>query len=405
MNELTTRKPHSNPVFLIIAGESSGDLLGGSLVQSMRKLIPECTFFGVGGSSMQNAGVQIIHTIDDLGVTGFSEVCLKIPHVLSVMNRIVQQAKKQKPVAAILIDYPDFNLRLARKLKKNSIPVLYYVSPQMWAWRTGRVKTVRKYVDRMMVLFPFEKEWYRQHHVDAQFVGHPVLDRIDGIPGRADCRKTLHLTESDILLALLPGSRYNEVTRIMPVFLQAREKLMAYYSANTGSAENLRFIIAAADTITEHRLCIGSDQVDKTIRIVKGDTLSVLRAADFAWVTSGTAALETALLGTPHTVVYRTSPLTFLLARCLVHVKHISLANLMLDRRAVPELVQGDCTADRLVEETRHILQNEADRLRMIENLALLRSRFGRFNASEKAAEVVLQSVNMLASIGGETGP
>jgi lipid-A-disaccharide synthase len=406
MNELKTRKPHSNPLFMIIAGESSGDLLGGALVRSMRELLPQCAFFGVGGSSMQKEGVHLIHTIDDLGVTGFSEVCLKIPHVLRVMNRIVQQAKNQKPIAAILIDYPDFNLRLARKLKTNGVPVLYYVSPQMWAWRTGRVKTVQKYVDRMMVLFPFEKEWYRRRNVNAHFVGHPVLDRIDRIPGRSECRNTLGLAGSDILLAMLPGSRYNEVNRMLPVFLQAREQLMAESSAETGGAGNLRFVIAAADTISEQKLhLVGRHTTDKTIRIIRGDTLSVLRAADFAWVTSGTAALETALIGTPHAVLYRTSPLTFLLARLLIHVKYISLANLMLDRQAVPELIQGDCTADRLVAETRRILHNEADRVQMTENLALLRNRFGRFNASGKAAEIVLQSVNMLPDVSGETGP
>ncbi len=379
--------------FLIVAGELSGDLLSAALVRSIRKILPNSIFQGIGGSAMQAEGVDLWQRVDDLGITGITEVAFKIPRILSVMNQIVSRVKEQKPIAAILVDYPDFNLRLAKKLKKLHIPVLYYVSPQMWAWRSGRVKAVQKYVDQMMVLFAFEEEWYRHRGVQAQFVGHPVLNRINPVPERSVCRQKLGFTDSDFILALLPGSRYNEIHRVLPLFLEARQKLIKTYPFRPDNPKNFKTIIALADTISEQKLPVVLSQEDITIKIIKNDTLNVLKSADFAWVTSGTAALETALLQIPHIVVYQSSYLSYLLAKILIHVKYISFTNLILNKQAIPELIQKDFSGDRLMTETRRILENKDVLLEMTQNLAQLRMQFGSFDASDKAAETTVNFI------------
>ncbi|MGB3977219.1 MAG: lipid-A-disaccharide synthase [bacterium] len=393
MRKTPAKQAHYSYDFLIVAGELSGDLLSAALVRSIRKIQPKSAFYGVGGSAMQAEGVDLWYRVDDLGVTGITEVVLKIPRIMSVMNQIISRVKEKKPVAAILVDYPDFNLRLAKKLKKLNVPVIYYVSPQLWAWRSGRVETIQKYVDQMMVLFAFEKEWYRLRGVQAQFVGHPVLNRINKVPERSECRKKLGLSDSDFVLGLLPGSRYNEIHRILPLFFEAQQKLAAACPFGPDSSKTIHTIIALADTISEHKLPIDMSKSNNSICVVKNDTLTVLKSADFAWVTSGTAALETALLGVPHIVVYRSSRLTYLLARMLIQVENISFANLILKKKAVPELIQKDLSVDRLLIETRHILQNKDILAEMLDNLDRFRLQFGSFDPSDKAAETVLNFV------------
>ncbi len=385
-------KDNENHTFLIVSGESSGDLLGGALAAEIFQKLSTSRIFGVGGRAMHAAGVEMLQTIDNMGVTGFTEVVLKLRPILNVMKRIVDFARRNQPDVVILIDYPDFNLRLAPKLKRLGIPVLYYVSPQLWAWRSYRVKTIRRYVDRMMTLFPFEETWYRDRGVDAVFTGHPVVKRTDQVLSREKCRLK-HGFNDDIVIAMMPGSRQNEVMHSLPVFVEAAGLLRQSISNRQLDDRRITFVIPLADTIRPEELPGYECFLQSKIRIVQGETLSVVKGADFAWVTSGTAVLETALLGTPHVVVYKTSPFSYFLAKTLVRVKYISAANLVIDDCMAPELIQNDFTPERLVAETEHVLFGSKALQVFAEKQALLRKRFGQTDASVKAAEVVLDFV------------
>lgn len=342
---------------------------------------------------MREVGVDCIHSVEHLGVTGFTEVIVKIWSILRIMTQVAKRARLSKTDAAILIDYPDFNLRLAKRLKKLRIPVIYYVSPQMWAWRASRVKAVRKTVNRMMVLFPFEEKWYLDRGVDASFVGHPVIDRIINVDDRMTTRDNLGISPSETVIALLPGSRMNEVAQILPTLLRACRELTKSSSQFNIQGKRYRFLLPIAETISEHKLQQFLPSNGPPIEIIHKMTLQVLRAADFAWVTSGTAALETALLGTPHIVVYRMSNLTYKLARILVQIPWISIANLMLGTQLIPELVQDDFSVENLLEQTSGILHDPIRYSEICDQLSLLRGQFGHGGASDRAARVFLETI------------
>ena len=385
--------PYRN--FLIIAGEASGDLIGGSFMKAVKKIDPEFAFWGIGGGAMQDAGQEQLFSARDLGVTGFTEVLFRLPGILRILNRINREAGIRKPAAAVLIDYPDFNLHLARRLKKQGVPVLYYVSPQMWAWRPGRVKTIQSVVDRMMVLFPFEESWYKERGVDACFVGHPVIDRIEKIPGREECRRQLGIQDKDFLIAILPGSRMNEVISNLPIMIRSAEALSGQ-EHNHQPARTYRFLLPLADTVARETLTDLYPFGDIAIEIVQGSTLKVMRAADFAWVASGTAALETALLGTPHIVVYRMSPLTHYLAKRLVKIPFISIANIMAGEKFIPELIQKEFTVDRLLAETLRITESSQIYGIIKSRLNDMYRQFGGAGASDRAADVFIESLSRI---------
>jgi lipid-A-disaccharide synthase len=388
------------PLFLIVCGESSGDLLGGGLALEIFQAFPECRIFGVGGRTMHAAGVELLQTIDNLGVTGFTEVVRKLGHILGVRKKIIAFARRNRPLVVILIDYPDFNLRLAPKLKRFDIPVLYYVSPQLWAWRSYRVKTIQKYIDRMMTLFPFEEAWYKNRGVDAVFVGHPVIQRTNRILSRQECRSR-HEYNDDFVVAMLPGSRHNEVSRSLPLFLEAAVKLRQSVKNHGCYDKKISFVIPLAETISLDQIPGYECFTKSDVKIIQGDTLSAVKGADFAWVMSGTAVLETALLGTPHVVVYKTSSFSYWLAKKLVRIKYISAASLVIDDAMAPELIQNDFEPDRLVIETEKALFNDEFHAEFNKKHAVLRQSFGDFNASERAADVVVEFVSSrLNSIG-----
>lgn len=385
--------PYQN--FMIVAGEASGDLIGGTFIRAVHKIHPKFAFWGIGGGSMLDAGQEQLFSAKDLGVTGFTEVMFRLPGIMRILNRMNREAAIRKPAAAVLIDYPDFNLQLARRLKKQGIRVLYYVSPQMWAWRPGRVNSIRSVVDRMMVLFPFEESWYKERGVDACFVGHPVIDRIEKTPGREDCRRQLGIPDKDFLIAILPGSRMNEVISNLPIMIRAAEALSGPEHFNQ-RGRTYRFLLPLADTVARETLT-DLYPFDKTaIEIVQGSTLKVMRAADFAWVTSGTAALETALLGTPHIVVYRMSPLTHYLAKRLVKIPFISIANIMAGEKFVPELIQQEFTVDRLLEETLRITESSQIYGNIKSRLNDMYRQFGGAGASDRAAGVFIESLDRI---------
>lgn len=367
---------------LIVAGEASGDLHGGALARSIQTIAPDTRLFGIGGESMRDAGVDIRIDARDLAVTGFTEVTGRIFTIWKAMRWAVDACRREKPDAAVLIDYPDFNLRLAKRLHRLGVRIAYYVSPQLWAWRPGRVKTVSECVDRMIVLFPFEKGWYQQRGVDARYVGNPVVDRMRHFPNHMESRRRLDIGEDRFLIALMPGSRQNEIKRILPVFARAAVRIRNEFPVD--------FILPVAPSIHQSYLQRFLDASGVSIRLSSEPSPVALKAADFAWVTSGTATLETALAGTPMIVVYKTSTISYLLARMLVKVDHIGMVNLVAGEEVAPELIQGRVTPRNLVMLTRPVLENRASLEPLWRNLAAVNRAMGEGGASDRAAEEVI---------------
>lgn len=368
--------------FMIIAGEASGDLHGGALVSQLSKLIPDALFFGIGGHDMEAAGVDLGYHVRDLGVTGFTEVLGKLPVVIKAMRWAIAEARRRHPKAAILIDYPDFNLRLAKKLS-GITPVIYYVSPQLWAWRPGRVNIIARHVTKMLVLFPFEADWYRERGVDAVYVGNPVVDRLANTPSREHCRQILQIDDNIPMLALLPGSRPNEIQRIFPIFIDAVKRLRQ-------SLPNLMCFVPVATTLTKSMIEQMIPTGMEAVHAVDQNAPVVLKAADFAWVTSGTATLETALAQTPMIIVYKTSFISYHLAKYLVRIPFIGMANLVAGEEVARELIQGDAVPETLVHATLPLLTDPQKLLKQKQRLDIVRRNLDHGGASARAAQAVL---------------
>lgn len=374
------------PKFLISSGESSGEYYGAKLIEALRHREPAADFFGVGGSRMREVGCDTVVDAHDIAVLGLIEVVRHLPHIYGEYRRLLREVDARKPNAAILIDFPDFNLRLARQLHKRGIPVIYYVSPQLWAWRAGRIAQIRKYVRKMLVIFPFEEKWYCDRGVEAEYVGHPLADR--GKTRAVDSAVLESPVQRSRVIALLPGSRHREVETHLPIMLQAVTKFDPSY----------RFVIPIANSLNKdwfksflHTHCPSG--WESKISSMENATvaLSIARAAVVA---SGTATLETALIGTPFVMVYRVSPLSWTVGRPLVKVDRFAMPNLIAGRDIVPELVQGNFTAEAVVAELQKILPDGPDRQRMIDGLAEVRAKLHPqepgVTASDRAAEAVL---------------
>jgi lipid-A-disaccharide synthase len=369
----------------ISAGEASGDALGASLLFELRKRVPDVEAFGMGGPRMEALGFRAIESSNAIAVVGFAEVVRHVPRLLRLNRRLASACLRERPDVAVLIDVPDFNLRLARKLKRAGVPVAFYVGPSVWAWRGWRVRSFRRAVDRMLVLFPFEVDVWRNAGVDVAWVGHPLLDEIPE-PAAAD------LAEAKTV-ALLPGSRPTEIVRHLGPMLEAASLLQS-----RGAAD--RFVLPVAPGLDPRFIGIASDAYAldprPQIEIVTqsaGDPMPRRRAiarAAVAIVASGTATLETAFLGRPQVVVYRVSGLTYAVARLLARVKHLSLVNLIAGRPVVTELLQGALTATALAEAAERLLRHEPTRAAVLEGYAEIRARIGAPGASARAAGAVL---------------
>jgi lipid-A-disaccharide synthase len=365
----------------MIAGETSGDLHGAGVARSLRARRPEIDLYGIGGDAMQREGVELIFHCSRLSFMGFLEVVKNLPTVLRVERTLLRLLKERRPDIVLCIDYPGFNLRFARKAKARGIKVLYYISPQVWAWNRKRVKTIKEVVDRIKVVFPFEVEIYRAEGVDAEFVGHPIVERIGASCIRQAFFQRNRLDPSQKLLGLFPGSRRQEVDRILPLMLQAAEELRSGRPLQIaiGVAPNL-----GADLIRSHI------PGDAHVTLVENATYDLMQYSDAAIVTSGTATLETGWFGTPMVVVYKTSGTSFLLGRLLVDVPYIGLVNIVAGRKVVPELVQGEMTRENLVQEVAPLLDDPARGNAMRRELAVIKSKLGGPGASDKVALAVI---------------
>ncbi|HTY36270.1 MAG TPA: lipid-A-disaccharide synthase [Bacteroidota bacterium] len=366
---------------MIIAGEASGDLHGSGVVRELRKANPGVEIFGVGGDRMKSEGMHLIYHVNELGFMGFAEVIRHLPVIRSMKNALETVLRHKRPGVVLLIDYPGFNLRFAQTAKRSGSKVVYYISPQVWAWHRSRVKKMKGIVDKMLVIFPFEADLYRKEGIDAEFVGHPLLEVLrSGLDRKEFCNRFGIAPEKKIL-ALLPGSRKQEIEMIFPEMLKASRTIAA--------EEDMEVVVAIAPTLREEyfRTLYNLEGV----RLVKDATYEVMQNADFALVTSGTATLETALFGTPMVVVYKTSWPTYLIGRLLVQVKNIGLVNIVAGKQIVPEFIQQRANASTLAQDVIALLRNQSALSAMRDELSKVRGRLGEIGASERVAQRILQ--------------
>ncbi len=381
---------------MIIVGEVSGDSHAVKLIEALQKSSPqtEFEFFGATGEKMRKIGVETIVEADEFAVIGIPEFVTHFPMFLRVFNKLKKEAVKRKPDAVILIDFPEFNLKFAKSMKKQRIKVIYYVSPQLWAWRKYRVRGIRKYVDLLLTILPFEKDWYAQqgiHHVE--YIGNPLAGEVkSAIKKKEFCEKHGLETEQPII-ALLGGSRKKEVEKILPSLIETA-------SLMSGKDKELQFIIALASTRKKSEVeTIIEDLRNKECRIpqkltvVQNETYEALNAADAAAVTSGTATLETAIIGTPLVVVYKTSVINFRLLKPLINIEHFGLVNLIAGKKLAPELIQNDFTKENLSEELFNLLDENTNK-KMREELLEVKKSLGDGGASKIAAEKILDKLN-----------
>ena len=370
----------SAPRLLVVAGEASGEQRAARLLTALAARQPGLTAFGLGSGPLAAAGVELIADSREISVVGISEALEILPRAAEILRRIVTEAERRRPSAALLVDFPDFNLRLARELAWRGIPIVYYVSPQIWAWRKGRVRVIADCVARMLVLFEFEVPFYRAHGVPVTHVGHPLVDEVPRLPQAwQGVRRGTH--PDTYRIALLPGSRRSEVGALLPVLLEAARRIGAELPIEVSIVEAPG--LAPAE-VGRHVAAAGLE-----VRRVTERRLEAVADSHLALCASGTATLETGLLGTPMLVCYRLSPWTFALARALVRVPHVSLVNLVLGRRVVPELIQREATPERIASEALALLSRRSAIEAMRDDLAGLRARLGRPGASERAADEV----------------
>jgi lipid-A-disaccharide synthase len=366
---------------LLSCGEPSGDLYAGALTRELRRFDPSIGVSGLGGPQLEAAGARLIHDYRGLAVTGLTEAIGKLPRSYGALRRIVAAARAARPDALVLIDFPDFNFWLAPRIKALGVPVVYYISPQLWAWRRGRMKTMKRIADRVLVIFPFEEALYRDAGVPVEFVGHPLVELAKPAATRTEFLSTHGLSPEAPTVAILPGSRPNEVARMLPDLLAAAGQIR-------NALPNAQFVVARAPHLDDRLFtaCAASDPMV----IVEGDTDTVLAAADVALTASGTATVQTALHDTPMVIVYRTSPTTYRLARQLVKVDAIGMVNLIAGEKIVPELVQDEFTPEAVAHEAIAMLTDPARAATIRRGLARVREKLGGPGASRRAAQAIL---------------
>jgi lipid-A-disaccharide synthase len=371
------RNPSPKSV-VMVAGEASGDLHGAHLIDALRQRLPDVHISGAGGIAMKAAGAQIVVDIRDLSVMGITAVFVKVPQILGHMARLKRLLAERRPDLLILIDFQDFNLHLAGHAKKIGIPVLFYISPKVWAWRAGRIRKIKRRVDHMAVIFPFEKSYYDKHGVPATFVGHPLMD---GAPPE-NAHEQGHPLGLNRAMALLPGSRESEVIRLLPEMLKAARILQQ-------DDPGLQFVISRAPSI-DAALIEYLAQVHGVAhtRITDDPVYTIFRRCRLAVVASGTASLEAAIYGIPTIIVYSVSTLSYMIAKLLVHVPHIGLANLIANKRVLPELVQDQAVAPEIAATAQHLLSDGEAYRRMQSELRAIRKKLGRAGASDRVAAI-----------------
>jgi lipid-A-disaccharide synthase len=373
---------HSKKIMLV-AGEVSGDLHGAHLVEAIQKSDPEIEFFGVGGDGLEKRGMRLLHHVHSLSVVGISEAFRKLRVAFKTLRELKEAMEQERPNLVILIDYPEFNLRLARFARQKEIPVLYYISPQIWAWRPGRIKSIAKRVRKMVVLFPFEVPLYQAAGVDVEWVGHPLLDIVKPLLPKEEAFQQFGIDSEKKTIALLPGSRMEEVSRLLPPLLDATVLLRK-------EIPELQFVIPLAPGISEATLAPWMRNISTPIKVIKGFAYDVMNLSALVIAASGTATLEAAILGKPMVILYKVSSLTSWVARAMIRVKHIGLVNLVAGKEIARELLQEDVNPKRIAEEALRLLQNPVLYGKTVEAMAEVRQSLGEPGAANRAARIVL---------------
>jgi len=371
---------------MIVTGESSGELYGSLLAKALKTKYPELHIIGVGGERMNEAGVELISGIS--GAFGISEAISSLKAIKETFSRTIDAIKKFSTKVIVLIDYPDFNIKVAKVAKKMGVKILYYVSPQVWAWRKGRVKTIAAIADRIAVILPFEEEIYKGTGVPCEFVGHPVLEEIEALTQDKIALKTsLGLNAESRVLALLPGSRSHELHKLLPVMLDVVKKFKTELSDF-----HYQFVMPIAPNIDIKKYQTSFDRlIDEGVIVKKENAIKVLSLSDMAVVASGTATLQAAFLEVPMVVIYKLSPLTYLLGRLIIDVKYISLVNLLSGKEVVPELIQQRASPESIIKELRKIMCDVHHREEMLSYCRLIKKPFSGKSASNRVAEMIME--------------
>jgi len=386
----------------IVAGDPSGDLHGANLVYALKDISPYVEIYGLGGERMESAGVRLLHKLTELAIVGFSEAIINILALRKIYRKVKKFLKKQRPDIIVLIDYPGFNLKIAGLAKRLKIPLIYYIGPQVWAWRSGRIKDIAESVNKMIVIFPFEEETYRKAGVDVSFVGHPLLDTIQPTKSEEEVCEKFGLDSNYPIIGLMPGSRKQEIERLLPIMLEASKKI--------AKTRNVQFILPLAanipmsyikERITEfennrHNRMKFSKRIKAKesplpILVVRDEDYNIRRIMTLALVASGTATLENACLGIPMIIIYKVSFFSYLLARILVKIPIIGLANIVAGKRIVPEFIQRKARAGEIAKITSHWLDNPALMVEIKEELMKVREKLGTPGASQRAAKIILE--------------
>ncbi len=383
---VTNRSGTKAPRIMIITGEASGDMHGANLIRAMQEEAPGLRVCGMGGPELRSCGMEVLYDAARLSVVGLLEVFNHLGDIRAAMAVLEARLASERPDLLILIDLPDFNLMMAKRAKRLGVPVFYYISPQVWAWRSGRVRKIKRLVDRMAVILPFEQEFYRQRGMEVDFVGHPLLDTVKTTKSRREFLARLGIEPgSRPVLGILPGSRVGEVRTMLPIFLAAARLLAAEF----GPPVCLLPVAAALDD----RLLAESGLAESGLEVhtLREDRYDLMAACNAVMAASGTVTLELAILGVPMVVAYRVSPITYFLGRWLIKVKYASLVNLVAGEKIVPELMQREATPENISQALRSLLGDTGAAERMKEGLARVVRQLGGPGASRRAAQVALQ--------------
>jgi lipid-A-disaccharide synthase len=376
---------------LLVAGEASGDLHGGHLARALRADQPALQLLGVGGRQMRQAGVELLFDIRDLAVVGAVEALHSLRTLWQVYRTLLEAVQRAPVDAVLLIDFPGFNLKLAKALARRGIPVLYYIAPQIWAWNPGRIEKIRRRVRKLFVILPFEVSLYRDAGIDAEFVGHPLLDLVQPVGSKADACVRCGLNPTTPIVGLLPGSRRSELQYLLGPMLEAAARIRARLPA-------AQFILPLADTLQPEEVRRAMETAPVPIRLVQQQTYDAMQAADVLLVASGTATLEAALIGTPTVIVYKAHRLTYMLARLVMRVTSIGLPNVIAGRRIVPELWQYDVTADNMAAQALMLLNHPEHAAAMRVELAKLRRQLGSPGVPERVAGGIVRFLEMCSA-------
>ncbi len=376
----------NNKSVLMIAGEASGDLHGASLIRELKKIDSSLKIFGIGGDKMQAEGMELIYHIDKMAFLGFVEVIKHLPFIKKVQRDLIEEVKKRKATDVILIDYPGFNLSIAKKLKQLELELIYYITPQVWAWGKNRVEKIKLLFKKVLVVFPFEEKFFKDKNVDAEFVGHPLIQELNTYDfiSRNLLYKKYDLDSAKDILLILPGSRKQEVTSIFPEAIKAATKL--------ADELDMQIIVACSDSIDKKVFFDITNH--KNFKVIKNQTYDLLKHAKFGIVKSGTSTLEAGLLELPMVIVYKTSWMTYTIGKFLVKINNIGMANIVLGEQVVPELIQNEASAENIYDRAKLILSDDEILDQMKIKLSGIKKILGNKNAPENAAKIIFSLLN-----------